>query len=588
MRLQLLTLLFSLFCLQLLAQNTENLEVAVYFETASAELTPESQTALQELSDQILGMGDYKLDLAAHTDSRGTTRYNDRLAQRRARSVAHYLQDQGITTDNMQTLALGESEAGDDTDNEVRQQNNRRVDVLVQGWYWQGVGSLQDSLATPLAQSYTLDPTEDQLIEGEKGGRFYISANSFVTLDGEEVSGPVEVELTECYSLGDMISLGLTTTAQDRILESGGMLRLTASINGEPLVLKEGRSIGAAVPTPGFQQDMSLFYGQAHGENEGELDWVNTEDQVQPTLPPLRMANAPRRPVWTYYGQLYLTRYDYSKDPRRPKEPTVTEPRKPYEPNYERISYHPKGLEKIFMSKATRDEKTAQLREEKRERYVENMRRFRQRKVNYERTMSKYEEDREAFLQLISDEIDDRGFLVGGPEYEQNKAKADADFELAMIQYRVDSTRYEKYRAYKMEQYEKELEALGTMDASTLGNYFFRLNRMGWANIDRFYKETETTMLVAQENSAPTEEQAMVFLMIPERNIILRMPYSGEGQFKLKRIPLGEKAKVIALKVEGQKAYFASQEAIVTDDMILALDYKPGRLRDIRAELDAI
>ena len=76
--------------------------------------------------------------------------------------------------------------------------------------------------------------------------------------------------------------------------------------------------------------------------------------------------------------------------------------------------------------------------------------------------------------------------------------------------------------------------------------------------------------------------------MIPERNIILRMPYSGEGQFKLKRIPLGEKAKVIALKVEGQKAYFASQEAIVTDDMILALDYKPGRLRDIRAELDAI
>ncbi|MEL7425876.1 MAG: OmpA family protein [Bacteroidota bacterium] len=252
MRPQLLSLLLSICCLQLSAQNTENLEVAVYFETASAQLTPSAQTALQELSDQILGMGDYHLELAAHTDSRGTNRYNDRLARDRARSVERFLKEQGITTDNMETLALGESQAGDDTDNEQLQQTNRRVDVLIQGWYWQGVGNLQDSLANPLVQQYTVDPSKDQLIEGEKGGQFYISANSFVTLDGEAVNSPVDIELTECYSLGDMISLGLTTTAQERILESGGMLRLTASSNGQPLQLKDGRSIGAAVPTPEF------------------------------------------------------------------------------------------------------------------------------------------------------------------------------------------------------------------------------------------------------------------------------------------------------------------------------------------------
>ncbi len=589
MRLSLLFLLGGLLSLSLMAQQSEKLELAIYFETASAELTPTSQSSLNALSNQIQGMGDYRLELRAHTDSRGTNTYNDQLAQRRARSVAHFLKTQGVTTDDMQTLALGESLAGDDTDNEDRQQENRRVDVVIQGWFWQGVGSLQDSLANPLVQRYTLDPNEDQLIEGEKGGRFFVSANSFVTFDGQEVNGPVNVELTECYSLGDMISLGLTTTAQDRLLESGGMLRLTAtSADGRPLTLKDGRSIGAAVPTPTFQQDMSLFYGQAHGENEGELDWVDTEAPVQSQLPQLRMAPAPGRPIWTLYGQKFLSEYDYENDPRRPIEPTMRKPIRPREPNYEKVFYHPKGLQKLFMGKAKQDQLTADKREERRERYTRNMERYEQRTNEYHRLWDKYRSDSEEYAVIISNEVDERGFLINGPNYLVNKSKADEAFEQAMIKYHVDSIRYEKYRAYKMNEYERQMEALGTVDANSLSTYFFNLNRMGWANIDRFLKETETTILAAKEEGGNTEAGAMVFLMIPERNIILRMPYYEDAGYILRRVPVGEKAKVLALKVEDQKAFIASQEVIVTDDLILALDYQPGRLRDIRAELEAI
>lgn len=589
MRLSLLMLLSVLLCLPLSAQQPEQLEVAIYFETASADLTPASEQNLNSLSKQIQGMGDYRLELRAHTDSRGTSSYNDQLAQRRARSVARFLQTQGVTTDNLQTLALGESLAGNDLDDENRQQENRRVDILIQGWYWQGVGSLQDSLANPLVQRYTLDPNADQLIEGEKGGRFFVSANSFVTFDGQEINGPVTVELTECYSLGDMISLGLTTTAQDRLLESGGMLRLTAtSLDGKPLTLKDGRSIGAAVPTPEFQQDMSLFYGQAHGENEGELDWVDTEAPVQAQLPSLRMAPAPSRPMWIIYGQRFLAAYDYENDPRRPIEPDVRKPIRPREPNYEKVFYHPKGLQKIFMSNAKQDQLTAEKREERRERYVQNIERYEHRTNEYYRLWEKYRADAENYAVMIAKEVDERGFLIDGPNYLVNKAKADEAFEQAMVQYRVDSIRYEKYRAYKMDEYERQMESLGIVDEKSLGTYFFNLNRMGWANIDRFLKETETTILAAKEEGENTASGAMVFLMIPERNIILRMSYYEASGYILRRVPVGEKAKILALKVEDQKAYMASQEVIVTDDLILALDYKPGRLRDIRAALEAI
>lgn len=589
MRLSLLLLLCGLLSVPLLAQQTQNLELPIYFETASAELTPEFANSLQALSAQIQGMGDYRLELRAHTDSRGTNSYNDQLAQRRARSVARFLKAQGVTTDNMETLALGESQAGNDTDDEDRQQQNRRVDVLIQGWYWQGVGSLQDSLAQPLVQRHTIDPATDQLIQGDKGGRFFVSANSLVTFDGQEVNGPVTIELTECYSLGDMISLGLTTTAQDRLLESGGMLRFTAtSADGQPLTLKDGRSIGAAVPTPEFQQDMSLFYGQAHGENQDELDWVDTEAAVQSQLPQLRMAPAPSRPVWTIYGQRFLAEYDYENDPRRPIEPGMRKPIRPREPNYERVFYNPKGLQKIFMGKAKQDQLTAEKRETRRERYEKNMRRYEDRTAEYHRLWDKYRNDSEEYAVLIANEVDERGFLINGPNYEVNKTKADEAFEQAMIQYRVDSIRYEKYRAYKMDEYERQMDALGTVDAGSLSTYFFNLNRMGWANIDRFLKETETTILAAREEDNATEAGAMVFLMIPERNIILRMPYREDAGYVLSSVPVGEKAKIIALKVADQKAFIASQEVIVTDDLVLALNYQPGRLRDIRAELEAI
>ena len=240
------------------------------------------------------------------------------------------------------------------------------------------------------------------------------------------------------------------------------------------------------------------------------------------------------------------------------------------------------------MSKAEKAERSTELRDEKQAEYEQSLKHFEERTAAYQAARSKHQEAMDAYEQLIHDELDERGYLASGPEYEQNKAQADEAFEQALVQYRVDSIRYEKYKAYKMEQYEKQLEAFGSIDASTLGTYFFNLNQMGWANIDKFYKETETTRILAQETATQTGEKAMVFLMIPERNIILRMASYGDGQFTLNRIPLGEKAKVIALKVENQKAYFATQEAIITDDLILALDYKPGRLRDIRAELSAI
>lgn len=568
--------------------DTEQQHLSVYFASASAELDATAQAQLQGLIDQLQSMGDYRLELAAHTDSRGTNRYNDRLAQDRAAAVTSFLQQQNITTDGMRTLALGEQQAGDDRNSKELQRDNRRVDVIVSGWYWQGIGSLRDSLALPLVQKYTIDTDQDQLIEGKKGGRFLLSASSFVNAAGEDVTGLVDIELTECYSLGDMISMGLTTTAQDRILESGGMLQINAYQNGQRLQLKAGNSIASSVPTAEFRQDMSLFYGQAHGEDNPDIDWANSEAPVQRQLPQLTFAPRPVAPSWMDFAFNYLKQSDDEVDPRLPKEPNGTRPVRPREPNYDNIAYYPRGLEKIFMGKATQDERTAQKKEERRISYEEAIKSYEVRIANYNQSLVKYDLEMKDYNEMRRNEIDEDGFITTGPVYEYLKARADSAFAMAQRKYQRDSTGYEGYRRRKLDNYERQVEALGQVDASVVSTYFFNINQLGWANIDRFLKTVETTPLAARENTPQTDASAMVFLMIPERNIILRMPYRDQAGFVLSRVPVGETAKIMAIKVQNQKAFLSSQEVIITDDLLITLDYRPGRLRDIRAELAGI
>jgi outer membrane protein OmpA-like peptidoglycan-associated protein len=49
------------------------------------------------------------IELSAHTDSKGSDQYNERLSQRRAESVVNYLIDHGIAADRLTPKGYGES-----------------------------------------------------------------------------------------------------------------------------------------------------------------------------------------------------------------------------------------------------------------------------------------------------------------------------------------------------------------------------------------------------------------------------------------------------------------------------------------------
>jgi OOP family OmpA-OmpF porin len=103
------------------------------FEFDSAALTAEDVRQLDAVLANLKNfppdiIGQIKVTIAGHTDSRGRDAYNQGLSERRAASVRDYIANAGFPASQMSTVGYGETQpvASNDTD-EGRAQNRRVV-----------------------------------------------------------------------------------------------------------------------------------------------------------------------------------------------------------------------------------------------------------------------------------------------------------------------------------------------------------------------------------------------------------------------------------------------------------------------------
>ncbi|MES2287087.1 MAG: hypothetical protein V4547_15450 [Bacteroidota bacterium] len=112
-------------------------------------------------------------------------------------------------------------------------------------------------------QLFTIMATRDTTITGEQGTKLLIKANSFVDSMNKLAKGQITISLKECYTLEDMLKERLTTMANGKILESGGMIYIEAKSGNEQLKLKKFEEIEMYNPISEVMADtnMFLFYG---------------------------------------------------------------------------------------------------------------------------------------------------------------------------------------------------------------------------------------------------------------------------------------------------------------------------------------
>ncbi len=103
----------------------------IQFETSSNRIRSSSRSILNEVVQVMRENPSYKLTVAGHTDSVGSSSSNQTLSQRRADAVKKYLTDAGIPSSSIVSVGYGEDRPVADNKTNAGRRQNRRVELSV-------------------------------------------------------------------------------------------------------------------------------------------------------------------------------------------------------------------------------------------------------------------------------------------------------------------------------------------------------------------------------------------------------------------------------------------------------------------------
>lgn len=103
----------------------------INFDYNSDVIRNESKPTLDKIIAMLKSMPDMQLIIEGHTDSDGTTEYNQILSEKRAESVKSYLVSAGISSSRLFTKGYGESMPIAPNTTDIGKAQNRRVELVV-------------------------------------------------------------------------------------------------------------------------------------------------------------------------------------------------------------------------------------------------------------------------------------------------------------------------------------------------------------------------------------------------------------------------------------------------------------------------
>ncbi len=104
-----------------------------FFDFDKSVLKPEAKAKMDDLVSKTAGVNLEVIIAVGHTDSQGTTGYNQKLSVARANAVKDYLTSKGIEKNRVYTEGKGESQPVADNKTTEGRAKNRRVEIEVVG-----------------------------------------------------------------------------------------------------------------------------------------------------------------------------------------------------------------------------------------------------------------------------------------------------------------------------------------------------------------------------------------------------------------------------------------------------------------------
>ena len=105
----------------------------VFFDWDSYKLSPQALNTLSQVVTTFRNTGTARVTATGHTDTTGSPQYNMALSLRRANAVKDELVRQGVPAGAITVVGKGETELLVQTGDGVREPQNRRVEIVIQG-----------------------------------------------------------------------------------------------------------------------------------------------------------------------------------------------------------------------------------------------------------------------------------------------------------------------------------------------------------------------------------------------------------------------------------------------------------------------
>src|SRR3954468_20051971 len=110
---------------------TLNMPSNITFALNSSDLNAQFFSALDGVAMVLKEYDKTVIEVAGHTDSSGSTQYNQSLSERRAHAVAGYLGSHGVKEERLMTVGAGETHPVASNDTEQGRAANRRVELTI-------------------------------------------------------------------------------------------------------------------------------------------------------------------------------------------------------------------------------------------------------------------------------------------------------------------------------------------------------------------------------------------------------------------------------------------------------------------------
>lgn len=110
---------------------TLNMPGSITFATNSADLSSSFYPVLDAVSGTLQEYGETVIEVAGHTDSTGSAEYNQSLSQRRAQSVAAYIESHGVKPQRLIVVGDGSQHPVASNATPEGRQQNRRVELTI-------------------------------------------------------------------------------------------------------------------------------------------------------------------------------------------------------------------------------------------------------------------------------------------------------------------------------------------------------------------------------------------------------------------------------------------------------------------------